>query len=72
MNCLARTQLLNELSSAVEAYNSAVNRMINRDGSLPSVLREQVADARDECSAWRSALLEHEREHGCAISLVAL
>jgi hypothetical protein len=61
-------QLLNELSRAVTAYNKAVNQMIHRDASPPE-LREQAAQAREECHAWRAALLEHERHHGCSILL---
>jgi len=61
-----RTQLLNELSRAVAVYNRAVNQMMNRD-STPPELREQAAQAREECNACRAALLEHERDHGCSI-----
>ncbi len=66
MGCETRTQLLNELSRAVAAYNRAVNQMIHREAGPPE-LREQAAQAREECNACRAALLEHERDHGCSI-----
>jgi hypothetical protein len=72
MSCETRTQLLNELSSAVADYNRAVNRMIRRSGLQPPAMRAEVIQAREECDASRAALLEHEREHGCVSVLVAL
>jgi hypothetical protein len=72
MSCEARTLLLNELSSAVAAYNRAVNQMIHRSGLQPPAMRVEVTQAREVCDTCRAALLEHEREHGCATALVAL
>jgi predicted ATP-grasp superfamily ATP-dependent carboligase len=66
MTCEARTQLLNELSRAVSAYNRVVNQMINRNISPPE-LREQAEQAREACYTCRAALQEHERRHGCSI-----
>jgi hypothetical protein len=61
MNSEARTQLLNQLSRAVAAYNHALNRMIDCKGSLPPALCQQARQAREECHARRAALLEHAR-----------
>jgi hypothetical protein len=72
MSCEARAQLLDELSSAVRAYTRAVNRMIRHSGLHPPATRVEVVQAREECDACRSALLAHERDHGCVSSLVAL
>ena len=71
MKCEARTQLLNELSRAVAAYHQAVHDLINRNGSAPAALFEQVRQMKAECSASREALLKHEVEHGCSLVLAA-
>jgi hypothetical protein len=72
MLCEARTQLLNELSRAVTAYNQAVGQLNTLDGSLPFLLREELRQVRAECHACRVALHQHEREHGCSLVLAAL
>jgi hypothetical protein len=72
MSCETRAQLLNDLSSAVAAYNRAVNQMIHRSGLQPPAMRAEVTEAKEACDACRAALLDHEREHGCVKVLVAL
>lgn len=69
--CEARARLLNDLSSAVTAYNQAVSWAVQLNGSLPATLGEQLRQVRDDCHACRRALLMHESEHGCLLVLAA-
>ena len=65
--CEVRDKLVERFQVADNAHQQAVARLMNEHDAreLPS-LRHAVDDAFRECEACRAALLEHERQHGCA------